>query len=107
MFAPNNENAPHGKKNVQELQLNRAFQNKGQVELGFDKAKEAKEALRDGAFRLEEQAKFKDEKKLEVPQLRQLEEADKRAPLQNQEMRGGAGGMALRRQAGLEVDGKK
>lgn len=108
MFAPNDQNAPLAKRNLQKLQLNRAFQNKDQAELGFDKAKEAKEVLRDGVLRLEERAKQKD-MKLGVeaaPQLRQLQDLDKDGFIQDRE-HGLPAQQEARRAAGLEVDGKK
>jgi hypothetical protein len=114
MHVPEDQNAQLGKKNLLQLQLNRAFQNKAQAPPGFatppglDKGKEAKEALRDGVFRLEEQAKQKDEKKdVNAPQLKQVEGLDDRAGLiQERELGAVQQGMA-RRAAGREVDGKK
>src|SRR4029077_9150603 len=53
------QNAQFGMKKLQPLELNRAIQlQKEQVQLNFDKAKEAKEVLRDGVLRLQEQDKF-------------------------------------------------
>ena len=97
-MAPGQQNLQFGMQKPEPLELNAAFQLKREkAQLGFDKGKEAKEVLRDGVIRLEELAKQKDMKNEEkVPPLQQVEERDKGALLQDQEMRGRAGGMARR-----------
>src|SRR5262249_9671602 len=103
MHVPNDQNAKFGIQNA-----DRAFQLKKEpAQLGFDKAKEAKDVLRDGALRLEEQAKEKDGKGEAKAQLRQLNE-DKPALLQDREQQFRVPVQEeARRAAGLEVDRKK